>query len=50
LEVPETGLYFYRSRYYDSTAGRFLTRDPIGLKGECIKMMTKKSALRIIDF
>jgi len=30
---PETGLYFYRARYYDSTQGRFLTRDPIGFAG-----------------
>jgi RHS repeat-associated protein len=30
---PETGLLYYRSRYYDSQAGRFLTEDPIGLGG-----------------
>jgi RHS repeat-associated protein len=29
----ETGLYFYRARYYDPRAGRFITRDPIGFKG-----------------
>ena len=27
---PETGLYFYRARYFDSAAGRFLSEDPIG--------------------
>ena len=27
---PESGLYFYRARYYDPRAGRFLTKDPIG--------------------
>ncbi len=30
---PETGLYFYRTRTYDSSVGRFLQEDPIGLKG-----------------
>jgi YD repeat-containing protein len=26
----ETSLYYYRARYYDPTAGRFLGEDPIG--------------------
>ena len=26
----ETGLYYYRARYYDPSAGRFLSEDPIG--------------------
>jgi RHS repeat-associated protein len=26
----ESGLYYYRARYYDPRAGRFLTKDPIG--------------------
>jgi len=30
---PETGLYYYRARYYDAQAGRFIQRDPIGFKG-----------------
>ena len=25
----ETGLYYYRARYYDSSSGRFLSEDPI---------------------
>jgi RHS repeat-associated protein len=29
----ETGLYYYRARYYDSTTGRFLSEDPIGFTG-----------------
>ena len=29
----ETGLYYYRARYYDPAIGRFITRDPIGFKG-----------------
>lgn len=27
---PETGLYYYRNRYYNPRTGRFLSRDPIG--------------------
>ncbi len=27
---PETGLYYYRARYYNPTLGRFLQTDPIG--------------------
>lgn len=26
----ETGLYYYRARYYDPNEGRFISRDPIG--------------------
>ena len=26
----ETGLFYYRARYYDSTLGRFVQRDPLG--------------------
>jgi RHS repeat-associated protein len=29
----ETSLYYYRARYYDSRAGRFISEDPIGLQG-----------------
>ena len=27
---PETGLYYYRARYYDPKLGRFISEDPIG--------------------
>ena len=30
---PETGLYYYRARYYDPHLGRFINQDPIGLSG-----------------
>jgi len=30
----ETGLYWYRTRYFDPVAGRFTTRDTIGLWGD----------------
>ena len=29
----ETGLYFYRARYYDPAIGRFISEDPIGFSG-----------------
>ena len=29
----ESGLYYYRARYYDPVAGRFVSEDPIGLRG-----------------
>jgi len=29
----ETGLYYYRARYYDPMTGRFISKDPIGFRG-----------------
>jgi RHS repeat-associated protein len=29
----DTGLYYYRARYYDARFGRFMSEDPIGLRG-----------------
>lgn len=29
----ETGLYYYRARYYDPVEGRFVSKDPIGFEG-----------------
>ncbi|MBK5275998.1 MAG: RHS repeat-associated core domain-containing protein [Desulfuromonadales bacterium] len=29
----ETGLYYYRARYYDPMDGRFINKDPIGFNG-----------------
>jgi RHS repeat-associated protein len=29
----ETGLYYYRARYYDPMDGRFISKDPIGFRG-----------------
>jgi RHS repeat-associated protein len=31
---PETGLRYYRARYYDPSTGRFLSEDPIGFDGD----------------
>lgn len=30
---PESGLYYYRARYYGAGVGRFVSEDPIGLDG-----------------
>jgi len=30
---PETGLYYYRARYYDPKVGRFISEDPIRFAG-----------------
>ena len=29
----ETGLYYYRARYYDPRIGRFISEDPIRFRG-----------------
>lgn len=31
---PEVSLQYYRSRYYDPSAGRFISEDPIGFEGD----------------
>jgi RHS repeat-associated protein len=30
----ETGLYYYRARYYDARNGRFISQDPLGLESD----------------
>jgi RHS repeat-associated protein len=35
---PESGLLYYRARYYDPSVGRFLHQDPIGLAGGDINL------------
>src|SRR5512144_61062 len=29
----ETGLFYYRARYYDPIEGKFISKDPIGFEG-----------------
>jgi RHS repeat-associated protein len=35
---PETGWYYYRTRYMDPIAGRFTTRDTIGIWGDTVNL------------
>ena len=37
----ETGLYYYRARYYDPAAGRFISEDPIGFFGGLNKYLVQ---------
>ena len=37
---PETGLYYYRARYYDPKAGRFISADPISSREEATSTRT----------
>jgi RHS repeat-associated protein len=34
----ETGLYYYRARYYDPMEGRFISKDPIGFDGNDVNL------------
>jgi RHS repeat-associated protein len=47
----ESGLYFYRARYYDPKAGRFLTKDPIGFAGGDVNLfrMVQNNPVNFID-
>ena len=31
-EDPDTGIYYYRARYYDPSLGRFISEDPLGFE------------------
>jgi RHS repeat-associated protein len=46
----ETGLYYYRARYYDPAAGRFLNEDPLGFMGGINKYgFVRNSPLNWVD-
>jgi RHS repeat-associated protein len=47
---PETGLYYYRARYYSPTLGRFLQTDPIGYgDGPNWYMYARDNSVNFID-
>jgi RHS repeat-associated protein len=45
----ESGLYYYRARYYDSNTGRFLSEDPIFSGGLNIYLYGNNNPLNFID-
>lgn len=45
----ESGLYYNRNRYYDPLQGRYITRDPIGLRGEWNLYKYPLNPVRFID-
>tara|TARA_B100001093_G_scaffold307652_2_gene293615 strand:- start:722 stop:2692 length:1971 start_codon:yes stop_codon:yes gene_type:complete len=46
----ESGLYFYRARYYSAERGRFLQRDPLGyVDGMGLYTYARSNPLRFID-
>ncbi|MFO0697903.1 MAG: RHS repeat-associated core domain-containing protein [Nitrospira sp.] len=46
----ESGLYYYRARYYDATTGRFLQKDPIGqADGNNLYPYVNNNPLNLVD-
>lgn len=46
----ESGVYFYRARYYDCEAGRFLQRDPLGyVDGMNLYEFVRSTPLNLVD-
>jgi RHS repeat-associated protein len=45
---PETGLYYFRARYYDPGTGRFLTEDPLSPAGLLAASRTNSSGARLL--
>jgi RHS repeat-associated protein len=47
----ETGLYYYRARYYDPQTGRFMSKDPLGFAGGDVNLyrMTGNNPVNYTD-
>lgn len=47
----ETGLYYYRARYYDPMEGRFASKDPISFAGGDVNLYgyTKENPINLTD-
>ncbi len=49
-ENDNTGLYYYRARYYDAKVGRFISEDPIGIAGGInLYVYTANNPMNFID-
>ena len=49
--APESGLYYYRARYYDWARGAFTQEDPIGIRGEDTNLFAyvRNTPVNLID-
>jgi RHS repeat-associated protein len=47
----QTGLYYYRARWYDASIGRFISEDPVGFGGGDVNLYAyvKNNPLNLID-
>lgn len=46
----DTGLYYYRARYYDANVGRFLSKDPLGkIYEDNLYVYVKNNPLKYTD-
>jgi RHS repeat-associated protein len=46
---PETGLYYYRARYYDAATGRFLATDPVKGFDRSAYAYVRNNPVRYVD-
>ena len=47
---PETGLVYYKNRYYDTALGRFISRDPVGYRnGMNLYLYVNSRTMKYLD-